>query len=200
MMATTHALVGFVLGAVAMAFGLPAHLAVPAAVLGSVVPDLDLYYGHRRTLHYPIGFPLAAVGSGTLAILAGGSLALVLATVVLFAAAVHVGLDVLGGGLELRPWEGTSDRAVYDHVRGRWIPPRRWVPYDGSPEDLAVAGVLTTFAAPFYDGVWLTLMLVLVGISFVYVALRRRLAAYAPVVVGRLPKTVRERVPGRYVE
>jgi len=199
-MATTHALVGFVLGAVAMALGLPGPIAAMSAVAGSVAPDLDLYYGHRKTLHYPVLAPVAALLAGGLAVVLGGSLALFALALFLVAAAVHVWLDVLGGGLELRPWEGTSEKAVYDHVRGRWIAPRRWVPYDGSPEDLALAGGLTMVVAPVYDGVWGTLAIALVAVSFAYVLLRRRLATLATVVVERLPAPLRTRVPARYLE
>lgn len=200
MMATTHALVGFLLAAVAMYFGVPGPLAVASAVAGSVVPDLDLYYGHRRTLHYPVLYPIATVTAGVLAVLAGGVPALVGATILLAGATLHVWTDVLGGGLELRPWEGTSDRAVYDHVRGRWIAPRRLVPYDGSPADLALAGVLTAVAAPFYSGPAEFAMVALVTVSIAYVLLRRRLAAAAPTVAERLPEPVRERVPRRYLD
>lgn len=200
MMATTHALVGFCLGAVAIGFGLPDSLALSSAVLGSVAPDLDLYYGHRQTLHYPVLFPVAAAVAGILSLLLGGSVALLAVGLFLAAGAVHTWLDVLGGGLELRPWEGNSERAVYDHVSGTWIPPRRWVPYDGAPEDLALAGALAVIVAPFYGGVEQLLLTGLVGVSIAYVLLRRRLATLAPAVTRELPHTLRERVPARYRE
>lgn len=200
MMATTHALVGFLLGAVAMWFGLPGPLAATAAVAGSVVPDLDLYYGHRRTLHYPVLFPIAAAACVASSVLAGGSLALVGLAMFFAGASAHVWTDVLGAGLELRPWEATSERAVYDHVRGRWIAPRRWIPYDGSPADLALAGGLAIATAPFYDGVEQAVIVVLVATSLVYATLRRRLATVVPAVATSLPAPLRRRVPGRYLK
>jgi hypothetical protein len=200
MMATTHALAGFVLGAVVAAFA-PAYapLAIPAAVAGSVVPDLDLYRGHRRTLHYPTLYPLGAALAGGLSLLAPtpGTVA---AALFLLGAALHTTLDLFGGGLELRPWEATSERAVYDHVREQWLAPRRWVRYDGAPEDLLFAGALTALAYPFHGALARTAMLALLTVSATYVALRRPLAALAPVVVGRLPPEAREYVPRRYVE
>lgn len=199
-MATTHALAGFLLGAVALRLGLPGPLVVASAVAGSVAPDLDLYYGHRRTLHYPILYPLATIVVGAVAVVSGGLPLAIAATVFLLGATVHVWTDVLGGGLELRPWEGNSDRAVYDHVRGRWIAPRRLVAYDGSPADLALAGLLTVLAAPFYDGLAELVVFALVGVSMVYVLLRRQLAMLAPTVARRLPEPVRERMPRRYFE
>lgn len=196
-MATTHALVGFVVGAVAAGLGVPAPLAVGAAVAGSVLPDLDLYAGHRRTLHFPVLYPVGAtLGVGTVA--AGGDAAAAATVLFLVGAALHTTMDVFGGGLELRPWEGTSERAVYDHVRAQWIAPRRWVRYDGAPEDLALAGVLLVVAYPLHGPTARAAMFALLAVSAAYVVVRRRLAALAPLLAGKLPPTLRERLPGRY--
>jgi hypothetical protein len=200
MMATTHALVGFVIAAAAGSLGVPTPVALVAAVAGSVVPDLDLYAGHRRTLHFPVLGPVAAVGAVGVAVATGGALVPAAIAVFLVGAAVHARLDVFGGGLELRPWEATSERAVYDHVRGRWVPPRRVVRYDGAPEDLAFAGVLGAVAMPFHGAPALTAMGALLVVSAGYVLLRRPLAALAPRVAAMLPPSVRRRVPPRYVE
>ena len=202
MMATTHALVGFALGALATALGVPAGPALLAAVAGSVLPDFDLYAGHRRTLHFPVLYPIAAAAGVVVALATGGWLPATLAALLLLGAALHTTADVFGGGLELRPWEGTSDRAVYDHVRGRWIAPRRWVRYDGAPEDLLLAGGLAAVAYPFTASVPLAewAILALLGVSAVYVLLRRVLARLAAQIAGTLPPRVREQLPPRYVE
>jgi hypothetical protein len=107
-------------------------------------------------------------------------------------------MDRYGGGLELRPWEGNSEHAVYDHVRGRWRRPKRWIRYDGAPEDAALLGVLGVPLAlvlppPFH---WITVVALLVGIT--YGLLRRRLASLAPVVFGAVPGPLTEYVPERY--
>ncbi|SDQ06465.1 metal-dependent hydrolase [Halopelagius longus] len=204
MMATTHALAGVVL-AVVLATLFPETAAgtipipVVAAALGGVFPDFDLYVAHRKTLHFPVYFSMLAAPALVIAVLAPTTLTL---SVALFfaAAALHSLMDALGGGLELKPWLGTSDRAVYSHYHGRWIRPRRWVRYDGAPEDLAVA---VLFAAPTlyaFDGYVQTGVLVALGISAAYVVLRKPMVTIAERVVDALPAGVLAYVPNRFVE
>lgn len=204
MMLPTHALWG-------MALALPVALLVPefgaialgAGFLGGLVPDLDMYVGHRKTLHYPVYYSAGAVVAVAVALLfqTGATVAL---AAFLIAAAVHSVSDAVGGGLELRPWEGTSDRAVYDHYRQRWIEPRRWIRYDGSPEDLSLS---VAFAVPLLvtlDG-WLRwLVLAALSVGLVYTAVRRYLPSVAEVVVERfltavLPSTALSYLPDRYL-
>jgi hypothetical protein len=122
---------------------------------------------------------------------------------VLAGAAVHSLADVLGGGLELRPWEATSDRAVYDHHRRRWIAPRRWVRYDGSPRDLLLAGVLATPLLVTLDATLRGVVLATLAVAVGYTAVRRVLPRLAVFVVDRLlapvvPPRVLTHVPARY--
>jgi len=79
-----------------------------------------MYVGHRKTLHFPVYYS-AFAALALFAALAVPSAATVGAALFLLGAAVHSVADMYGGGLELRPWEGNSDRAVYDHYRGTWI-------------------------------------------------------------------------------
>lgn len=198
MMLPTHALIG-------MALALPVALSVPelapAALLGGsvggVFPDLDLYAGHRRTLHYPTLYPVVALVSGVLALVLTTPLTVGLAFGFVGAAA-HCRTDVYGSGLELRPWEGNSDRAVYDHVGGEWIEPKRLVSYDGSPADLAIA---TAVAVPLYllvEWPFDAIVLAAIVIGAVYTLFRRYLAELAPVVFGFVPESVSKYVPERY--
>ena len=200
MMLPTHIVVGLALAAplVALAPDL-APAALAGVLVGSVLPDLDMYAGHRRTLHYPTGYTAAAIPAVAAATFFATPLA-VAGALLLVGAAVHCRMDRYGGGLELRPWEGTSDRAVYDHAKGRWLAPKRWIRYDGAPEDFLLAaavGVPLTFVldGPF---VWVVLAALLVG--GVYTALRRRLANLAPTVFGRVPAPLGEYIPERYHE
>jgi hypothetical protein len=200
MMATTHALVGAAIAAVT-AVVLPENtpIVLAAAVVGSVFPDLDLYAGHRRTLHYPAYYWVAVAVALVVAALSPGPLALA-AVLFLLGAAVHSGMDAFGGGLELRPWEANSDRAVYDHLNGRWIPPRRWIPYDGAPEDLVLAGVLSAPAFVVFgeDPLIRAGLLGVLGVSISWVVLRRRGALVSERLVALLPSGVRAYVPERF--
>lgn len=203
MMLPTHALAGMVLA-------VPAALVVPelagalllAGFLGGVLPDLDLYVGHRKSLHFPVYYSALTVPALAVAVLYP-TVWTVGAALVLAGAALHSVTDVLGGGLELRPWEGTSERAVYDHYRGRWLAPRRWVGYDGSPGDLLLSAAL---AVPLFSVTGGTLSLLVAAtavVAGVYAALRRVLPAVATALVGgvlakRLPPRLLAHVPERY--
>lgn len=200
MMLPTHALVGLAIAAPLVALSPDlAPVALAGALAGSVLPDLDLYAGHRRTLHYPVGYTVAAAAVGLAALVLATPL-LVAAAFLLGGAALHCRMDRYGGGLELRPWENSSDRAVYDHYRGRWRRPKRWIRYDGAPEDVLLAvglggPLLVVLHGPFR---WVVAGALLVGVA--YGILRRRLANLAPIVFGSVPSSVENRVPERYRE
>ena len=142
MMLPTHVLVGLAL-ALPVAVAVPEHadIALTAGLLGGLIPDLDMYIGHRKTLHYPVYYSaLAAVAAPVAALVP--TTATIAAAMGLLGAAAHSVMDVFGGGLELRPWEATSSRAVYNHHHDRWLAPRRWIRYDGAPEDLVLSVVV----------------------------------------------------------
>lgn len=203
MMLPTHALAG-------MAAALPFALAVPelggvallAGFVGGAIPDLDLYAGHRKSLHYPVYYPTLAVPTLALTLVSPTAVTAG-AAFLLFGAALHSVMDVLGGGLELHPWAATSDRAVYDHFHGRWLPPRRVIPYDGSVEDLLLAGGLGLPLIVLATGELRWLVVIAFLVATVYTAVRRQLPDVAvwlleTVLHDRLPDRALARVPERY--
>lgn len=198
MMLPTHALVGLAI-AVPLALSVPelAPAALVGGLVGGILPDLDLYWGHRKTLHFPTLYPVAVVPVAVAAI-ARPSPVTVAAAFVLLAAAAHCRMDRFGGGLELRPWEGTSERAVYDHVRGRWRRPRRLVAYDGSPGDLALSAGIGIPLVFLLEGVFAVVAAGALAIAATYVLFRRRLADLAPRVFGSVPEPLAPFVPDRY--
>lgn len=179
-MSTTHAAMGVVLVVpllgVAPEFG---AVAGTAAYAGGVFPDLDVVYRHRRALHYPAYYWLAALPATGLAALAPGAVT-VAAAAGLLSAAVHSAVDVFGGGVGLRPWANDDDRGVYLHPRGRWLRAREVVRYDGAPEDLLVVVALTVPAALAFEGRLRAVLLVGLVVSAVYTATRKRLPAMTP--------------------
>ncbi len=201
-MAPTHAIAGASLAlpllAVAPEF---AGVAAIAGLLGGLAPDFDLYVGHRQTLHYPVyGSGLSVVALSLAAVLP--TILTVSGAVFLTAAALHAVSDAFGGGLELRPWEATSTRAVYDHYNDQWLIPRRLIRYDGAPEDLLVAGVL---AGGVIAGFGITSVvgmsvLVLVALGTVYVLFRKPLAAIAAWLFPQLPCSIHPYLPDRYLQ
>lgn len=175
-MATTHAAIGVLLATplfwVAPEFAVPAAL---AAMAGGVFPDLDLgVLEHRKTLHYPEHYwPLAAAAFG---IAVGSPSALtVAAAFFVLSAAVHSVTDALGGGLGARPWVNDDQRGVYSHTRSQWIRPRRWIRYDGAPEDLLAAVVLSIPGLALYDGLVRRLTVGMLAVSVGYALARKRL-------------------------
>ncbi len=198
MMLPTHAVVGLALVA-PLSYVAPdlAPVALAAALAGSVFPDLDMYAGHRRTLHYPTVYTLAALPALLAAALVPHATVVAIAAF-LAGAAVHCRMDRYGGGLELRPWEESSERAVYDHVRGRWRRPKRWIRYDGSPGDLLLLVALAVPLLVVLDGPFRAIVVAALVVGVVYVGLRRRLASLATVVFGFVPGRLRQYVPERY--
>lgn len=198
MMATTHAFMG-------MALALPVLASAPefapaafvAGLVGGLAPDLDLYAGHRKMLHYPVYGPIAAAPAIGIALLAPSTATVVLA-VGLAAAALHAVTDGVGGGLELRPWLAGSERAVYSHYHGRWIRPRRWIRYDGAPEDLALAGFVAAPLVVAGEGPVAVVTVALLAVSAVYVLLRKHLATVAERLAGLAPAPLHPYLPERY--
>lgn len=198
MMLPTHAVVGLAIAAPLVCLSPElAPVALTGGLIGGIFPDLDMYAGHRKTLHYPTLFVVAAILASLVAAVVPQPL-VVAAAFFLLGAAAHCQMDRFGGSLELRPWEQTSERAVYDHVRGEWLRARRWVPYDGSPRDLVL---LTTVSLPLLavlDGPFRIVVGAALSVGVVYVVLRRRLATIAPVVFDYVPEWLAQYVPERY--
>lgn len=175
MMTTTHAAMG--LTAASLLYPVSPEFATVAglgAVAGGVFPDLDLMFEHRKTLHHPELYTAAALVAVVVAVLRPSVTTVAMAA---FAAtaSLHSITDVLGGGLGLRPWEGDDDRGIYLHLSSRWIPPRRWVRYDGAPEDLLAVLVFSIPPLLRFDGLLTELVLLGIAISVVYVLVRKRL-------------------------
>ncbi|WP_299266771.1 metal-dependent hydrolase [Halorientalis sp.] len=197
MMATTHAFVGAALASATLFFAPSvAPTAVAAGFVGGLLPDLDLVFEHRRTFHFPVLAPV-----GTLAVVAVGVTAPSATTITLAAfavgAGVHATTDAAGGSTEPRPWLRTSDRAVYDHVRGRWLRARRWIRYDGAPEDFAVATLASLPMLVLGPGPNRVLAVAALVVSAGYVLVRKRLWDITAVVRRTAPELVASRLPVR---
>ncbi|ACM57369.1 membrane protein [Halorubrum lacusprofundi] len=198
MMLPTHVLGGMLLAAplVRVAPEL-APIGFVAGFLGGLFPDLDMYVGHRKTLHFPVYYS-AFAALALFAALAVPSAATVGAALFLLGAAVHSVADMYGGGLELRPWEGNSDRAVYDHYRGTWIAPRQLVRYDGAVEDLALSIGLSLPLLYLLNGLFQQVVLGTLVVAAVYTMTRRHLAELAAWITPYAPDALLPFLPDRY--
>ena len=190
-MATTHVFAAL-LPAAAVAVVAPqfAGVAAAAAIVGGLFPDLDVLATHRKTLHFPVYYWVPAGLSALLAV-AVPTAATVGLAVFLLAAAIHSLSDVLGGSHELKPWDGTVDRAVYSHYHGRWLEARRWVGYDGSPGDLALAAVLALPILFVFAGAVRAVVVGMLAVSIGYALLRRPIAAAVERLLERGPTALR---------
>ncbi|WP_012996534.1 hypothetical protein [Natrialba magadii] len=198
-MVTTHALVGLLV-ALPLAVLAPDHATtvLAAGVVGGITPDLDVLATHRKTFHLPIYGTIAA-GIALVLALAVPTAATFAVLAFLLAAALHNAGDIVSCGLGARPWHNRSERSVYDHYRGRWIPPRRWIRYDGAPEDLALAVGIAVPSLALLEWHWQLLATLLLGVSVVYTGARKRLEDIARWAVRFLPAWARQYVPERYV-
>lgn len=175
MMSTTHGAMGATLAVLVVPIAPElASVAALGAIVGGVFPDLDVLGQHRKTLHYPEHYWFVAVPALVIAV-GYPSVWTIAAAAFLVSAGLHSSTDVLGGGLGLRPWASNDDRGVYSHWQGRWIRARRWVRYDGAPEDLLVVATFSVPPLVVFDGQVRTVVAAGLVVSTVYVAIRRRL-------------------------
>jgi len=179
MMLTTHALVGALL-ALPVALVAPGYtpVAVAAGFLGGAFPDADVLARHRRTLHFPLYYGYATIPAAALSI-AYPTTATVAVALFLAGAWAHSLMDVVGGSPEPRPWEPTLERAVYDHRSKRWLPPLRWIRYDGAPEDLALVVVVAVPVVYVAPEKFLYVVVAALLISVAYTILRKRIGLLA---------------------
>ncbi len=197
MMATTHVLAGLIVASIVSVFAPDLTVAaVVGGIVGGVFPDLDLYAGHRKTLHFPVYYSVATLPVCLFALFVPSTITVGAATF-LVAAALHATGDVFGGGLELRPWHGTSTRAVFNHRHGRWIAPKRWIRYDGAPEDLGLAILFALPSIVVFDGYVENVVVLCLAISVGYVAVRKPLVRVAEYAVEYLPSAVCTYLPDR---
>lgn len=198
MMATTHALVGVLVG-LALAPLAPAASTgvVLAGAAGGVLPDLDAARAHRRALHLPVIGTAAGLLLAGVAALTGSAWLVTLAAGIL-AAGLHAASDVLDGGLSLRPWAERPERGVYCHVQGRWWRPRRLIAYDGAPADLGLAAMLALPAIYLAESAlvgWLAGALL--ALSIAYAVFRKRVPDALESLGDRLESRLGVRPPRR---
>lgn len=182
MMSPTHTATGVVLATPLLAVA-PEFAAVGAlaGIAGGVFPDLDLFVGeHRKTLHFPVYYWLVALPATLLAALSPSTATVALALFAL-SAAVHSVVDWFGAGPEPRPWADPSDQAVFLHPRKQWLAPKRWIRYDGAPEDLLLTGVLSVPGLLYFDGPVRTLTVAGLVVGVVYTAVRKRVPDYVDI-------------------
>jgi hypothetical protein len=198
MMLPTHAL-GGLLVALPLALVAPefAEIGLVGGLLGGIWPDLDLYTDHRKRLHFPVYYSILGVVAVPIAVLFSTPQTVVLAGFLL-GAALHSVSDVLGGGLELRPWEASSERAVYSHYHGRWLAPSRVIRYDGAPEDLLLSVAMAVPLALRLEGAFDLLLAVILAVAAAYTVVRRVLPRVAELLVRVVPPAVSRHLPDRY--
>ncbi|MFT4892802.1 MAG: hypothetical protein ACI8Z7_000590 [Candidatus Nanohaloarchaea archaeon] len=113
-------------------------------LLAGIFPDLDMFFEHRKTFHRPFQFSALFLLLIPFYLFTGAFYLFILLAV-LVSMVSHCALDLLSNGKTARPRENPDSRAVYDHIRGEWLKPRRMV-LDGSKGDVLML-LLTGFTA-----------------------------------------------------
>lgn len=179
MMIFTHILIGVLLATGAAQLStLPTSYFLILGALGGILPDVDMLFIHRKTLHYPVMFSALTIVLILVYPFIQSELLLMLIAVT-SAAAVHCLMDTLGGGKEMRPWLEADERAVYNHFHQRWIEPLR-IFYDGSLPDLLISvgsavAILSVVSAEF--NLWIIALVVL---AVIYTLFRRIVTRWIP--------------------
>lgn len=174
MMATTHGFIGSLL-ALPLYFVSP-ELFLPvlaAAFIGGIFPDLDLYHGHRKALHYPVYYNVAGVILLPLT-LYFTNVYTVSVLFFLLSAGIHCYSDRFGGSKDSRPWLNDSGKAVYSHYHQSWWSPRKIIPYDGSKQDFALMFLASIPTIYLVEGSLRTVLILLVVVSLLYTVFRKK--------------------------
>lgn len=175
----THVLIGILLSMqIAQISTIPISYFLLFGAIGGFLPDIDMLFVHRKTLHYPVIFSILTSVLILLYISTRSDI-LLLFIVLILAAAIHCLMDVLGGGKEMRPWRETDDRAVYDHIRQRWVEPLRLF-YDGSLPDLFIS-VISAVLILLFDSVRIDFWIILlIALAIMYTLFRRIVTRWIP--------------------
>jgi hypothetical protein len=128
-------------------------------VLASTFPDLDVLFNHRRTLHAPNIYAIS--GIILLPLSEPAALFLLLAS-------LHCFLDMFGG-LGIKPWE--CEKAVYDHIRGKYIKSKIGI-YDGSKGDFAILAFLSAGTIYYSSGIIIYITIISITLGFIYTFFR----------------------------
>ena len=125
-MFTTHLLIGVV---IAIVYD-PSLIFI--IIAGSVFPDIDILFSHRRTAHAPFVFLISSLIVYIIS---------PLSFVFLFMCSLHSFIDILGSK-SMEPWkEESTNKSVYNHISEKWIVTETII-YDGSKEDFILSTIL----------------------------------------------------------
>lgn len=129
-----------------------------SALLGGVLPDIDIKLEHRKTLHYPAYYGIVTVIFLGLAAISN-SIVVVVGLYFFGAAALHCYADYFVG-IEKPSDETNADGVLYLHPREKWIGPKEIIRYAGSPGDLLVGILLAVPPLLYYSDLpfWLTVL------------------------------------------
>lgn len=144
-MFTTHLLIGILISI------LYDPSLVFIILFGSIFPDLDFMFKHRKTLHAPNIYLVSSLI--LLPFSPEGALFLLMSS-------LHCYIDLLGGS-SIRPWKRDYSKSVYNHIKGEWIKTKTLV-YDGSERDFLFSTFLVFFIFLFVSSFYLVFLVFLI--------------------------------------
>lgn len=93
---------------------------------GALLPDLDVKLNHRKSLHFPFIYPAIAVLTYLTSFYSMSA--------VFLSASLHCLMEATGN--DAGEYVEEEKGAVYNHLKGNWIPGLGWIKQDGGPRDL----------------------------------------------------------------
>lgn len=139
MMTATHMLLGMLLGYI-LGFIQPdiAPYLLIIGFIGGMLPDIDIAFKHKRSLHFPFYYSLIVAITLTSTIFFS-SVEAVMAFTFFGAATLHCLTDVFAGSLETALGRQENEKTVYLHPENRWINSVNLIRFPGAPEDLMLS-------------------------------------------------------------
>lgn len=173
-MLSTHGLIGLFLGYLSVILStLSPEYALITGFLGGIFPDIDLVKNHRKTLHFPIYYPLGLL-TASFAYLLYTETALLYIALFLSSATFHTLIDVFSGGLAPVKFKKPKKFPIYNHYQDKWIELKP-LTYDGSPTDFLVSLTIGSILVYTMNSLFVYLAAILLIISTVYFTFRMRI-------------------------
>lgn len=127
MMLPTHIVMGGFIGlALSIIDPTTLSLYIYIGMIAGVIPDVDIFLEHRKTLHRPLEYLL--VFTTLIFTYALFQLNSILVVAALFGSmSIHCISELFGQGKTMNPDLKTDDRCVYNHLAQNWLKPKRVV-------------------------------------------------------------------------
>ena len=169
MMLPTHVLIGGLSAlSISALVSQPQTWLIIVGMTAAILPDLDIFIEHRKTLHRPKEYIIGLGLFSSIFFLNGSSLSLYL-TVFFLGLISHIILDLLAYGKTMNPDLKEDGRCMYDHLSSKWIKPLK-IAKPGSKKDL-ILGTIASIPLLLTENtiiIYISISNIVIGTLFVY--------------------------------